>query len=103
MSSTWQIVMHWFDFRTPKDKQRSRLMRRRSPTFLQARSINHWTKSLIASADGTKLYVGVGSNSNIAEHGMDKEEGRAAIWEIDAQTGKHRVFASGLRNPVGLA
>jgi glucose/arabinose dehydrogenase len=64
---------------------------------------HHWTKSLIASADGTKLYVGVGSNSNIAEHGMDKEEGRAAIWEIDAQTGKHRVFASGLRNPVGLA
>jgi glucose/arabinose dehydrogenase len=64
---------------------------------------HHWTKSLIASADGTKLYVGVGSNSNVAEHGMDKEEGRAAIWEIDAQTGTHRVFASGLRNPVGLA
>jgi glucose/arabinose dehydrogenase len=64
---------------------------------------HHWTKSLIASADGTKLYVGVGSNSNIADHGMEKEEGRAAIWEIDAQTGKHRVFASGLRNPVGLA
>jgi glucose/arabinose dehydrogenase len=64
---------------------------------------HHWTKSLIASADGTKLYVGIGSNSNVAEHGMDKEEGRAAIWEIDAKTGKHRIFASGLRNPVGMA
>jgi glucose/arabinose dehydrogenase len=64
---------------------------------------HHWTKSLTASADGTKLYVGVGSNSNVAEHGMAKEEGRAAIWEIDAQTGSHRIFASGLRNPVGMA
>ena len=64
---------------------------------------HHWTKSLIASSDGTKLYVGVGSNSNAAEHGLDKEEGRAAIWEIDAQTGRYRIFASGLRNPVGLA
>jgi glucose/arabinose dehydrogenase len=64
---------------------------------------HHWTKSLIASADGTRLYVGVGSNSNAAENGIDKEEGRAAIWEIDARTGKHRVFASGLRNPVGMA
>ena len=64
---------------------------------------HHWTKSLIASADGTKLYVGIGSNSNIAEHGIDQEEGRAAIWEIDAQTVTHRIFASGLRNPVGMA
>jgi hypothetical protein len=64
---------------------------------------HHWTKSLIASADRTKLYVGIGSNSNVAEHGMDKEEGRAEIWEIEAQTGKHRAFASGLRNAVGLA
>jgi glucose/arabinose dehydrogenase len=64
---------------------------------------HHWTKSLIASADGTKLYVGIGSNSNVAEHGMDKEEGRAAILEISAETGRHRVFASGLRNPVGMA
>jgi glucose/arabinose dehydrogenase len=64
---------------------------------------HHWTKSLLASADGSKLYVGVGSNSNVAENGIEKEEGRAAIWEIDAQTGKHRVFASGLRNPVGMA
>jgi glucose/arabinose dehydrogenase len=64
---------------------------------------HHWTKSLLASADGTTLYVGIGSNSNVAEHGMHKEEGRAAIWEIDARTGKNRVFAAGLRNPVGLA
>jgi glucose/arabinose dehydrogenase len=64
---------------------------------------HHWTKSLIASPDGSKLYVGVGSNSNAAENGIEKEEGRAAIWEIDAATGSHRVFASGLRNPVGMA
>ena len=64
---------------------------------------HHWTKSLIAWRDGSKLYVGVGSNSNVAENGIAKEEGRAAIWEIDARTGEHRIFASGLRNPVGLA
>jgi glucose/arabinose dehydrogenase len=64
---------------------------------------HHWTKSLVASADGTRLYVGVGSNSNIAEHGMAEEDGRAAIHEIDIATGVGRVFASGLRNPVGLA
>jgi glucose/arabinose dehydrogenase len=64
---------------------------------------HHWTKSLVASADGSKLYVGVGSNSNVAERGMENEEGRAAIWEIDRRTGAHRVFASGLRNPVGMA
>jgi glucose/arabinose dehydrogenase len=64
---------------------------------------HHWTKSLLASADGTRLYVGIGSNSNVAEHGIEKEEGRAAIWEIDTRSGKHRVFASGLRNPVGMA
>ncbi|BCT92542.1 sorbosone dehydrogenase [Lysobacter helvus] len=63
---------------------------------------HHWTKSLLANADGTKLYVGVGSNSNAAEHGMDIEFERAAIHEIDLGTGKGRVFASGLRNPVGL-
>jgi glucose/arabinose dehydrogenase len=64
---------------------------------------HHWTKSLIASPDGRRLYVGVGSNSNVAENGIDQEEGRAAIWEIDPQTGAHRIFASGLRNPVGMA
>lgn len=70
---------------------------------LPAGPINHhWTKSLVASPDGTLLYAGVGSNSNIAEHGLDKETGRAAIHEINLQTGKTRVFASGLRNPVGM-
>jgi glucose/arabinose dehydrogenase len=64
---------------------------------------HHWTKSLIARGDGSKLYVGVGSNSNVGENGIGREEGRAAIWEIDPVTGRHRVFASGLRNPVGLA
>jgi len=64
---------------------------------------HHWTKSLVASADGSKLYVGVGSNSNVAENGIEAEKERAAIWEVDAATGKHRVFASGLRNPVGMA
>jgi glucose/arabinose dehydrogenase len=64
---------------------------------------HHWTKSLVASADGTRLYVGVGSNSNIAEHGLEEEVNRAAILEINAATGATRIFASGLRNPVGLA
>ena len=64
---------------------------------------HHWTKNLIASPDGRKLYVAVGSNSNIGEHGLEIEEGRAAIWEFDRATGRGRVFASGLRNPVGMA
>jgi glucose/arabinose dehydrogenase len=63
---------------------------------------HHWTKSLIASPDGTKLYATVGSNSNVAEHGMQEEEGRAAIWEIDVQSGAKRLFATGLRNPNGM-
>ncbi|PTQ11439.1 sorbosone dehydrogenase [Sphingomonas oleivorans] len=64
---------------------------------------HHWTKNVIASEDGSKLYVTVGSNSNVAEHGMEVEKGRAAIWEVDAKTGKHRIFAYGLRNPNGMA
>ena len=63
----------------------------------------HWTRSLLASLDGRKLYVGVGSLSNIAENGMVVEEGRAAIYELDLASGESRIFASGLRNPVGLA
>ena len=63
---------------------------------------HHWTKNVIASTDGSKLYVSVGSNSNVAEHGIEQEEGRAAVWEVDPQTGHHRIFASGLRNPVGM-
>jgi glucose/arabinose dehydrogenase len=64
---------------------------------------HHWTKSMTASADGTKLYVGVGSNSNITENGMDVEQGRAAIYEVDRMTGAKRIFASGTRNPTGVA
>ncbi|PRA59387.1 MULTISPECIES: sorbosone dehydrogenase family protein [Pseudomonas] len=64
---------------------------------------HHWTKNVIASADGSKLYVTVGSNSNVGENGLDQEQGRAAIWEVDRATGNHRIFASGLRNPNGMA
>ncbi|AZF11938.1 L-sorbosone dehydrogenase [Pseudomonas sp. R2-37-08W] len=64
---------------------------------------HHWTKNVIASQDGSKLYVSVGSNSNVGENGLEAEEGRAAIWEVDRATGQHRIFASGLRNPNGMA
>jgi glucose/arabinose dehydrogenase len=64
---------------------------------------HHWTKNIIASPDGAKLYATVGSNSNVAEHGVEREHGRAAVWEIDLKTHTHRIFASGLRNPNGLA
>lgn len=64
---------------------------------------HHWTKNLIPNADGTKLYVTVGSNSNVAERGMEAEIERAAVWEVDINNGAHRIFASGLRNPNGLA
>lgn len=71
---------------------------------LPAGAINHhWTKNLIPSSDGSKLYVTVGSNSNVGERGMEAEAGRAAIWEVDTQSGAHRIFASGLRNPNGMA
>lgn len=71
---------------------------------LPAGSINHhWTKNIIASQDGTKLYATVGSNSNVAENGLQNEINRAAILEVDVKTGASRVFASGLRNPNGLA
>ena len=72
-------------------------------TDLPAGDLNHhWTKNIIANADGSKLYATVGSNSNAAENGIDKEEGRAAIWEVDVATGEKRLFATGLRNPNGL-
>jgi glucose/arabinose dehydrogenase len=71
---------------------------------LPAGPINHhWTKNLIASADGSKLYVTIGSNSNVAERGIEAEAERAAIWEVDTRNGSHRIFASGLRNPNGMA
>ncbi|MBU9826958.1 PQQ-dependent sugar dehydrogenase [Rahnella perminowiae] len=72
-------------------------------TALPGGPINHhWTKSLLASPDGSKLYVGVGSNSNITENGIGAEDRRAAILEVDAATGASRIYASGLRNPTGL-
>ncbi|MBB3997287.1 PQQ-dependent sugar dehydrogenase [Aureimonas pseudogalii] len=64
---------------------------------------HHWTKSLTASADGTKLYVGIGSNSNVSERGMNVEEERAVVWEIDRATGATRTIARGIRNPTALA
>ncbi|HPY41812.1 MAG TPA: PQQ-dependent sugar dehydrogenase, partial [Thiolinea sp.] len=71
---------------------------------LPAGTINHhWTKNIIASRDGSKLYATVGSNSNVAENGMQNEVNRAAILEVEVKTGKSRLFASGLRNPNGLA
>ncbi|WP_247875949.1 sorbosone dehydrogenase family protein [Azospirillum sp. TSH100] len=63
---------------------------------------HHWTKNIIASRDSSKLYATVGSNSNVGENGIEAEQDRAAIWEIDLKTGAHRVFASGLRNPNGM-
>jgi glucose/arabinose dehydrogenase len=63
---------------------------------------HHWTKALLASPDSSKLYVGVGSNSNIGENGIGAEYERAAIWEVDRASGAHRIYASGIRNPTGL-
>ena len=63
---------------------------------------HHWTKDLVASPDGSKLYVGVGSNSNVVENGFEAEKGRAAIWEVDPANGAKRLYATGLRNPNGL-
>lgn len=63
---------------------------------------HHWTKNIVASPDGRRLYAAVGSNSNAAENGMAEEEGRAAIWEVDRATGATRLFATGIRNPVGM-
>ena len=72
-------------------------------TDLPAGRINHhWTKNVIASPDGSKLYVAVGSNSTVGDRGNAVEEGRATIWEVDAKTGNHRIYAYGIRNPVGL-
>jgi glucose/arabinose dehydrogenase len=64
---------------------------------------HHWTKNVIANPEGTKLYVAIGSNSNAGEFGLDREVDRARIWEVDPATGAHRAFATGTRNPVGMA
>ncbi|WP_017479779.1 sorbosone dehydrogenase family protein [Pseudomonas sp. PAMC 26793] len=72
-------------------------------TDLPAGINHHWTKNVLANPEGTKLYVTVGSNSNVGENGLAAEDGRAAIWELDLASGQKRLFASGLRNPNGLA
>lgn len=72
-------------------------------TKLPSQLNHHWTKSLAASADGTRLYVGIGSNSNVGERGMAVEEERAVVWEIDRATGARRTIATGIRNPTALA
>ena len=70
--------------------------------MLPAAINHHWTKAMTASADGRYLYVGIGSNSNVGERGLDAKEDRAVVWEIDVATGAHRIYASGLRNPTDL-
>jgi glucose/arabinose dehydrogenase len=72
-------------------------------TDLPAERNHHWTKNILPNKDGSKLYVTVGSNSNVGENGMETEKERAAIWEVDAASGQHNIFASGLRNPNGMA
>jgi glucose/arabinose dehydrogenase len=95
-----QDVLLKFDYRTGQT-------RASGPPFvltpLPSAINHHWTKSLAASPDGRFLYVGIGSNSNITERGMNVESDRAMIWQVDAQTGAHRQFATGLRNPTALA
>lgn len=90
-----------FDYR---DGQQSVAGAGRKVVDLPAGPINHhWTKNILASADGRYLYATVGSNSNVGENGLAQEEGRAAIWQIDLRAGTKRLFATGLRNPNGLA
>lgn len=72
-------------------------------TPLPSQINHHWTKSLAVSPDGQTLYVGIGSNSNVGERGLEVEEDRAVVWAIDAATGAHRTFAAGIRNPTALA
>lgn len=71
-------------------------------TLLPSALNHHWTKAMTASPDGQFLYVGIGSNSNITERGIDAEENRAMIWQIDVTTGAHRPYATGIRNPTAL-
>ena len=77
-------------------------VRPRHVTELPSGYNHHWTKSMVASPDGRFLFVGIGSNSNVGENGLEMEVGRAAIWMIDAKSGAYRIFANGLRNPVGI-
>ena len=72
-------------------------------TKLPYRVNHHWTKALASGPDGSKLYVGIGSNSNVGERGMEVEEDRAVVWEVDRRSGAHRTYVSGIRNPTALA
>ena len=89
-------------FRTPCVTQKRRILNH-ARKLIDLKPGGHWTRSLLPSPDGQKLYAGVGSLSNIGDEGLEAEEGRAAIYELDLATGSSRIFASGLRNPVGLA
>lgn len=89
--------------RFPYTEGADRLTEGAEVTKLPSQVNHHWTKALTASADGTKLYVGIGSNSNVGERGLDIEEERAVVWEIDRQTGARRTIARGIRNPTALA
>ena len=90
----------WSPFLMPRARTASRAEGRKLVAFKPG---GHWTRSLLPSPDGKKLYAGVGSLSNIAENGMEVEEGRAAIYELDLASGTSRIFAGGLRNAVGMA
>ena len=87
-----------FPYKTGDTKLSGEAMR-----LVDFKPYGHWTRSLLASPDGSKLYAGVGSLTNIADKGFEAEEGRAAIFELDVQSGQSKIFASGLRNPVGMA
>lgn len=89
--------------RFPYTEGATRLTGGEEVTKLPSQVNHHWTKALTASADGTKLYVGIGSNSNVGERGLDIEEERAVIWEIDRETGARRTLVRGIRNPTALA
>jgi len=95
-----QDALVWFDYRDGQTRASTAPV---TLTELPSDINHHWTKSLAASADGRLLYVGIGSNSNITERGMTAEVDRAMVWEIDARTGMHRPYATGLRNPTALA
>lgn len=89
-----------FDYRDGQTKASSAPV---SVTKLPARINHHWTKALTISPDGRYLYVGIGSNSNVGERGLDVEVDRAEIWRVDAETGMHRAYATGVRNPTAMA
>lgn len=95
-----QDALVWFDY---EEGQTEASGAPQTLTELPSEINHHWTKAMTASADGRHLYVGIGSNSNITERGMTAEADRAVVWQVDVETGAHRTFASGLRNPTALA